>query len=306
MDAGVSRVVACSRLSLAREQERRRASERPIVVPWRETRARDGQVVVSLCSSDEDDAEEGDEEDEDEEKREDGACYRPGTFAYTAAPMVKQERELDGGNVLDVISDGGADEDMDAGGSSDSDAVDVDLTGDTDDNDGGDSGDSGDSDGERVKNEAPVSDDDEWASEAVETPEPEEEVEEEERESVSPAPAVAVPDQPAAASASEWCVRKMDEVDAAFLLFYGVRETPSASVLRMIIGERPTASALSLSLSLSLYWRLILPSCGIIYVLLAGHDRPDCRQRRSHGRIPGALRQARGVAEAERSGGRRR
>lgn len=30
--------------------------------------------------------------------------------------------------------------------------------------------------------------------------------------------------------------RRMDETDAAFLLFYGVRETPSANTLRLIIG----------------------------------------------------------------------
>lgn len=243
MDAGASRVVACARLSLARAQERRRASERPLVVPWRETRARDGQVVVSLCSSDEEGGVEENEDEDEEEKREGGACCRAGALAYAAAPAVKLERGPDGGIVLDVASDGAADEDMDAGGSSDSDAVDVDLTGDTDDNDGGDSG---GSDGERVKPETPASDDDAWASEAVATPEPEEE---EEEAAVGPAPA--------AASASEWCVRKMDEVDAAFLLFYGVRETPSASVLRMIIGERPTASALSLSFR----WRLTLPVC---------------------------------------------
>lgn len=31
-------------------------------------------------------------------------------------------------------------------------------------------------------------------------------------------------------------LRRMDETDAAFLLFYGVRETPSANTLRLIIG----------------------------------------------------------------------
>lgn len=270
MDGGASRVVACARLSLAREQERRRAIQEPLVVPWRETRARDGQVVISLCSSDDDDDDGGEEEEEEEkeeEDRDDAYDYDAGqsrggsarSFAYAAGPVIKQELTHGGGNMLDVMNArrdhyvdtdaivGGRDVGMDAGESSESDAVDIDLTGDTDDYEGGES------DHERVKPEATAgfhSDDDQWTSRP-------EAMDDSSRvgHALLSAAVMTAADRPlavqhrrsAAASASEWCVRKMDEVDAAFLLFYGVRETPSASVLRMIIGALRRSVRLSLS-----------------------------------------------------------
>lgn len=250
-----------ARVAAAREAERRRGLQRPLCVDYRELRARDGQVVISLCSEDEDSKSEEDarsEEGEGETGAEaSGLDYWRGAYAYAFdAPSVKQE--VGGANVLDVLADAAAVANRQLIADSDSDDSDggpvgVDLTTDSgDDTSGGDTVLRWEEELGRVKAE-PTSGEDEQltqdSDEQLAHDSNEQLAHDYEQLACEADPnAESPPDESFADSPvrspvaertnhGEWSMRKLDEVDAAYALFDGDREIPSATVLRMIIGE---------------------------------------------------------------------
>lgn len=266
--AGVaSRVVASSRLTLERARERRRASQNLVVVPCHEVRERSGQLVISLCSSDDDgggpdDEPEGDEP-EDEVEGDDmsvpsASVPVPRTNGFVG-DLIKREINSTARSpceVVDLASDE-ADDPNDPEWENDDDVEMVDAG----------------------------SDESGLSSAAISDEEEEEEVvlSKTERSPLSPGsspkasrtasakPSLLVPLSRSDRSDSEdddrhrvrrvtrgiegdpaspthatththtpsnrWRVRRLDEVDAAFLLFYSIAETPSSTVLRLIVGE---------------------------------------------------------------------
>ncbi|GMF14594.1 unnamed protein product [Phytophthora lilii] len=186
-----SRLLACPRLSRAREAERQRAIQRPLAVSWREKTQADGQVYISI-SSDEDD-------DEDAEP--------------PSPPVVKREFQPE---VVTIDSDSD-DQDQERGAQE-----------------------------EQEQQEGPVR-----PKRKLEVVEVEEEEQKEEPQQQQPLVDKKLQQhkkkhqrQVATRKRVVWeqhsvagvRKRRLGEEDAAFLLFYGDRETPSASILRLIVG----------------------------------------------------------------------
>lgn len=214
-----SRLLACPRLSREREAERQRAIQRPLDVSWHEKIEENGQVYISISSEEEEEEEEDDEEEEEEQAK---------TKQISLVSDVKREFTPSQPEVVTI--------------------------------------DSSSEDEEEAPYEAEEEEEEEPVSvkrklEVLELDEEEEEQKEEKEEEDKEEPVVDVAvvekqqqkkkkkkkkqqRQVATRQNVVWeqhnvsgvRKRRLGEEDAAFLLFYGDRETPSANILRLIVG----------------------------------------------------------------------
>jgi hypothetical protein len=195
-----SRLLACPRLSREREAERQRAIQRPLAVNWREKVEEDGQIYISISSDEE-------EEGEDEE-------------AHAEAPReAKKEPQRYEPEIVTIDSSSDEEEEEDTPYEAPEE--------------------------EETPYEAPEEKEEAPARvkrklEVLELDEKEEELEdvvEDVEKKHKPQRQVATREH------VEWETlhvpgvrkRRLGEEDAAFLLFYGERETPGADILRLII-----------------------------------------------------------------------
>ncbi|KAG6623775.1 putative histone acetyltransferase [Phytophthora cinnamomi] len=212
-----SRLLACPRLSREREAERQRAIQRPLAVSWREKVEANGQVYISI-SSDE-------EEDEEEEQLQPQPQPQPQPRAQRLLD-VKTEFMAPQPEIVTIDSDSDEQQEEEA------------------------------EEREEVPFEAEEAEEPVRVKRKLEVLEIEDEGEEEkeeEEEEEAERPVAVEEETPKKKKKPQRQVatrqnvvweqhhvagvrkRRMDEEDAAFLLFYGERETPSANILRLIV-----------------------------------------------------------------------
>ncbi|KAG1713521.1 hypothetical protein DVH05_001308 [Phytophthora capsici] len=198
-----SRLLACPLLSREREAERQRAIQRPLAVSWREKTEANGQVYISISS----------DEEEDEEEEEEHVARRP------MAPPKKVKREEPEMEIVTIESSSEEEEEHAPFEEEQEEEEPV-----------------------RVKRKLEVlevdeEEDEDEQSVIVEQEQEQEQKQEQKQKQKKLLRQVATKENVVWEQHHVDGVRKrrLGEEDAAFLLFYGDRETPSASILRLIV-----------------------------------------------------------------------
>ncbi|KAG7386501.1 hypothetical protein PHYPSEUDO_015601 [Phytophthora pseudosyringae] len=206
-----SRLLACPRLSREREAERQRAIQRPLSVNWHEKIEANGQVYISISSDEDEEQDEREEEGEEEEEEEVEMHATSKQMAQVSG--VKEELETPEVFTIDSSSDEDEQEQEQEEPVRAKRKLEV-LELDEDE-----------------EKEEDDDDDDDEPLVLAEPPQQQQQQKKKQQRQVATREKV-VWEQLHVPGVRK---RRLGEEDAAFLLFYGDRETPSANILRLIV-----------------------------------------------------------------------